>query len=50
MLAMPPAGRYQALIDGQPGTVHIGPSSHGFVTSVNEAAERMTIRYLRRLD
>jgi riboflavin kinase / FMN adenylyltransferase len=48
-LAMPAAGRYQALIDGEVGTVSIGSGSHELFTT-HQAADRMTIRFLRRLD
>jgi riboflavin kinase/FMN adenylyltransferase len=49
-LAMPAAGRYQALIDGRPGTVGVDSSGDELAVSVDHGADRMTIRFLRRLD
>ncbi len=49
-LAMPPAGRYRVLIDDEVGTVLIGSDSHELSTPMHQAADRITIRFLTRLD
>lgn len=48
-LAMPPAGRYHVLIDGQPGTVSVNRYGHVLAASVDRGADRMTIRFRQRV-
>ncbi|HTF10751.1 MAG TPA: FAD synthetase family protein [Asanoa sp.] len=49
-LAMPAVGRYQALIDGRPGVVGVDSGGNELSASVDQGADMMKIRFLRRLD
>lgn len=49
-LAIPAAGRYQALIDGRPGTVCVDSSCQVLMPSIDRGADAITVRFLRRLD